>query len=121
MYSCLEGGEVFHAFFPHVLLQTRLPSQTTPMFVASPLFLSQQSWSAFIPGAAGHPHSAPREAMLGWSMGESRARAAPTLHICNVLQLPLHRASKGGREEEKQENNSGYLPQTLQLERGRES
>lgn len=86
-----------------------------------PLFLSQQSWSAFIPGAAGHPHSAPREAMLGWSMGESRARAAPTLHICNVLQLPLHRASKGGREEEKQENNSGYLPQTLQLERGRES
>lgn len=43
--------------------------------------------------------------MLGWSMGKSRARAAPTLHICNVLQLPLHRASKGGREEEKQENN----------------
>lgn len=30
-------------------------SQTTPMFVASSLFLSQQSCSASIPGAAGHP------------------------------------------------------------------
>lgn len=82
-----------------------LPSQSIPMFVASPLFLSWQSCSALIPSAAGHLHSIPREAMLGWSTGESRARAAHTLHICNVLQLPRHSASKGGREEEKQENN----------------
>lgn len=104
--------------FPHVLLQTRLLKPLQCLWLLPYSSHSKAAQLLFLVPLA--IPSVPREAMLGWSTGESRARAAPTLHICNVLQLPLHRASKGGREEEQQENNSGYLPQTLKLERGRE-
>lgn len=104
--------------FPHVLLQTRLLKPLQCLWLLPYSSHSKAAQLLFLVPLA--IPSVPREAMLGWSTGESRARAAPTLHICNVLQLPLHRASKGGREEEQQENNSGYLPRTPKLERGRE-
>lgn len=76
--------------------------------------LSSGSWCQ-TPWLSPHPTVSPGKGRRGGEQGE----AAPTQHSHNLLQLrPLQRASEGGREGEQQENNSGYLSQILQLERG---
>ncbi|XP_054073008.1 uncharacterized protein LOC128915984 [Rissa tridactyla] len=72
------------------------------------------SWGQ-TPCLSPHPMVSPGKGRRGGARGE----AAPTQHSRNLLQLRLpQRASEGGREGEQQENNSGYLSQILQLERG---